>query len=179
MSNDQISIREGRTEDIAIIQQLILEHGPNPWNHLPEDEVRHHVEGIATEITFAVLALIHNSVIGVVTYEIGRRYPQYQPSEKQDNDHGYLAEAVVHRKYAGKGIGTQLLKAAIERLLQQGIHEVYAMRHADNIPSGRMMEKSGMKVVDEFDDPEIRNSGSRRTSVSQIIVLENNGPHQS
>ena len=172
MSNEEFVIRDGTPEDIAALQKLLLEHGQNPWNHLPHDEVLLHVGGIATGKTHAVLAQIRDAIIGVVTYEIGRRYPQYQPPERQESEHGYLAEAVVHRDHAGKGIGTQLLRAAIARLLERDIREVYAMRHADNIPSGRMMEKSGMKVVDEFDDPEIRPSGSRRTAVSRIIAEE-------
>jgi ribosomal protein S18 acetylase RimI-like enzyme len=170
VSGEIVSIRDAMPEDIPALLRLILEHGPNPWNHLPEEEVRRHVEGLARGDTFAVVAHAGELVVGVVTYEVGRRYPHYQPAGSEGSEHGYLAEAVVHRDYTGRGIGTALLGAAIESVRRRGIREVYAMRHADNVASAQMMEKCGMQVIAEFSDPVIRPSGSQRTAVARILV---------
>ena len=172
MDNEPFSIRDGAPGDIAAIVRFIFQHGPNEWNYLPEDGVRENVGSIATGKTRAVLAFTAGELIGVVTYETGHRYPQYQPPGRREAEHGYLSEAVVHRAYTGQGIGTRLLHTAIERLFQQGMREVYTMRHKDNIPSRRMMEKCGMEVIDEYYDPDIRPTGSRHTVITRIIAKE-------
>jgi len=158
-------------EDIPAIESLILEHGPNQWNHLPEDDVRRHVASIEAGATLAVVAFSKplQETVGVVTYEISRRYHMYQPPRRSSADHGYIAEAVVHPDFAGRGLGTELFSAAIQDLVSKGMKEIYAMRHADNDPSRRMMDKSGMRTMAEFDDPDIRPSGSRRTTVMRFI----------
>jgi len=170
MQQPEYEVRLATPDDISAITTLILAQGPNPWNHLPEEEVRAHVESIATGTVSAVVADTYGAIIGVVTYEIGHRYPDDQPLERAAELHGYAAEAVVHSGYAGRGIGTELLKAAIERLTRADLQEIYAMRHEENIPSRRMMEKCGMEEVRTFDDPKIRPTGSRRTTVMRIIV---------
>ncbi len=159
--------------DSAAVGDFILRYGQSELNYLPEDEIRAHVEKIKTGAVSAVVAWTRDEVqeiIGVVTYEIVKRYPQYQPEGRREEDHGYLAEAVVREDCAGQGVGSKLLKEAIDKLRAKGMKEIYAMRHADNVSSARMMEKGGMEIVDEFDDPEIRTTGSGRTAVCRRIV---------
>lgn len=157
-------------EAIPAIEDLLFRQGPNEWNHLPEEYVQRHLAGIATGDTFAVVAFSkpRQETVGVVTYEIGQRYPLLQPPNRRKANHGYIAEAVVHSDFAGRGLGTDLFKSAIGDLVDQGIQEIYAMRHADNDPSRRMMEKSGMVMAAEFDDPEIRPTGSQRTAIMRF-----------
>ncbi|HEY4963774.1 MAG TPA: GNAT family N-acetyltransferase [Candidatus Saccharimonadales bacterium] len=162
-----------RESDAQTIEDLIITDGQNEWNYLPEAEIlRKYLASIANGSVFGIKALAKpiQSVVGAVTYDIGHRYPQYQPLGREDAVHGYLSEAVVRPDYAGHGLGTALLSAAITDLGEMGIQEVYAMRHADNDPSRRMMEKSGMVLVDEFPDPEIRPTGSGRTAVMCFLV---------
>ncbi len=110
--------------------------------------------------------------MGVVTYEVGHRYPHYQPPSRHDSEHGYIAEVVTHSDHRGRGIGPLLLGAAIEDLTRKPVsmQEIYAMRHADNIPSKQMMEKCGMVPVEELPDPEIRPTGSRKTVVMRFMI---------
>jgi ribosomal protein S18 acetylase RimI-like enzyme len=158
--------------DIPAIESLILGHGPNDWNYLPKDAIHEHLAKIATGSTLAILAFSKPKqlTVGAVTYEIGSYYPQYQEADRMEVPHGYIAEAVVHADFIGRGIGSMLLGSVIEDLAGSGIEEVYAMRHSDNDPSRRMMEKAGMVMVDEFDDPDIRTTGSRRTAVMRFSV---------
>lgn len=165
-------MREATAADIPVITDLILTHGPNPWNHLPEDEIREHVGEIATGQVEALVAELRQEIIGVVTSEVGHRYPQYQPPEEREQEHGYLAEAVVHRDHAGHGIGSKLFRAAAEKLFRRGIRQVYAKRHEENPGSAGMMRKSRFTAVDTFDDPEIRKTGSRRTTVERATAEE-------
>jgi len=153
--------------DITAIEDLIHMHGPNDWNQVPEEAIRKHLAGIATGTTRAIFAFskLKQLTVGVVTYEIGHRFPQYQPAGRIVASHGYVAEAVVHTDFVGSGIGSFLLVSAIQDLTNDGMREVYATRHADNFPSKRMMEKAGLILVDEFDHPDKWTTGSRRTAV--------------
>ena len=159
--------------DIPAIEGLILKHGPTDWNHVPEEAIREHLAGIATSTTLAIIAISKPKqlIVGAVTYKIGHSYPQYQPADRSVAAHGYVAEVVVHPDFAGRGIGSFLLKSAIQDLTNSDMHEVYAIRHADNVPSRRMMEKAGMILVAEFDDPDIRTTGSQRTAVMRYTEV--------
>ncbi len=171
MSDYQDILRTATPKDIPAITDLILVHGPNEWNHLPEAEVRQHVGAIALCETFSVVAEIVGSLVGVTTYTVGHRYPEYQPEGRRDAKHGYVAEVVVRRDWAGQGLGPVLMTEAIQQLAADPeIGEVYAMRHADNIPSARMMEKAGMTPVAIIENDPIRSTGSRATVITQIVI---------
>ena len=173
-----MNYRKAITSDIAGMEQLILTEGPNEWNHLPEDEVREHLRDIATGETEAVLAEMetdvqdapsHNRIVGFVSYVWGQIYPQYEPAELKDKDHGYVSEAVVHRDFAGRGIGSRLLRMSLQELAEKGFKRVYAHRHEENLASAKMMEKTGFEIVDTFYDPERRPHGSRNTTVCRYV----------
>ena len=51
-----MQLRAATAADIEAMCELLLEHGPNPWNHLPEAEVRAHLAAIAGGETRALLA---------------------------------------------------------------------------------------------------------------------------
>jgi len=158
-------------DDVATIAELIIDDGPNQSNYLSEDDIRQNEGKIVTRATRAVLAVDEDRIIGVITFERGRHFPEYQPIGREDSITGYVAEAVVARDRVGRGIGSTLLEAAIAQLTSDGdVREVYAIRHSDNLPSERMMEKCGMVHIDEFDHPEIRLNGSRRSVVTRFMV---------
>jgi len=165
----ELSIRKAGPEDTDSIRDLILTHGPNEWNYLPEDDVIEHVEGICDGEVFAVVADMRGQIVGVVTYEIGIHYPQYQPDGRQDEAQGYISEAVVHSDHVGRGIGSKLCSEAVEDMFAIGTKEIYAKRHEENEASAGMMRKSGFREVDTFPDPSIRPTGSRRTTVTRLM----------
>lgn len=166
------TMRQAAVADIPAITDLILIHGPNEWNHLPEEEVRKHVAMIEEGQVGALVAERRTELIGAVTYLVDCRYAHYQPEGDGQQEHGYLAEAVVHREHTGKGIGSALLRAAAEKLFARGIRSVYAKRHEENAGSAGMMRRSGFEIVDTFADPDIRPHGSRRTTVERLTKKE-------
>ena len=175
-TENELKITSACSDDIKNITHFILKYGPNMWNYLPEESVRNHVSKISTKETHAVIAKTNNILIGVITFEIGIFYPQYQKEHEKTKEHGYISEAVVHSEYRGKGIGPILLRQAISILksiqipMHMPIHTIYAMRHVDNIPSYKMMTKCDMELIDDFDDFEVRTSGSRKTAIHQITL---------
>ena len=163
--------RKAKPEDIPAMTTLILEEGPNKWNFLSEKETREHLDGIADGRTEAVVVKENGQIVGFVSYVTGKIYPQYEPEEVKGEDHAYISEAVVHRGYRGRGLGTQLLDKATDNLMRKGYWRIYAHRHEENKASERLMEKSDFVIVDTFDDPEHRPHGSRRTTVCRYFPL--------
>lgn len=158
-------------EQIGEILALIREHGPNPWNFLPDVELAAHLSAIRLGRTQAIVALHEGEIVAVVTFEPSDAFHRYQPDGREIEWQGHVGEVVVHREHRSQGLGTRLLKAAVGRLLQMGLVEIYVERHEENEGSAGMMRKAGFVVIDVFDDPRRRDVGSRRTSVSRY------GPH--
>ena len=158
-----------RAEDIPALIDLILVHGPNPWNWLPPDDVAQHVAQIATGEVGAVVAWTGDAVQGVVTFCQTQHFARYQPAGRTAQPQGYVCEAVVHRDAVGQGLGARLLRAALDALKAQGLNAVYIDRHEENAASAGMMRKAGFTVIDTFDEPAKRPHGSRRTTVCRIV----------
>ena len=153
------------------MRQLIFEHGPNPWNYLPEDGVNAQLESVETGAEWAVTAWAGNELVGFVSYRVGQIFPQYEPEAMRNLDHGYIVEGVVNRSFVGSGIGTALMEAAKNRLRERDMHVVYADRHEQNIGSAALMEATGFQIVDTFPEPQRRSHGSGRTSVGRCLLL--------
>ncbi|MDP9902431.1 GNAT family N-acetyltransferase [Variovorax ginsengisoli] len=166
-------LRAARPENIAEIVDLILMHGPNPWNWLPPDEVARHVGQIATGAVEAVVAWDGSALQGVVTFCQTQDFARYQPEGRAGETHGYICEAVVHRDAVGQGLGARLLAAALDVLKARGMREVYIDRHEENAASAGMMRKAGFTVIDTFPEPAKRPHGSGRTTVCRIFIVPN------
>ncbi|MGX5220364.1 N-acetyltransferase family protein [Pseudomonas segetis] len=163
--NPQIRLREATATDIEALCALIFEHGPNPWNHLPTDEVTAHLQAIASGEVHAVLAKADNELLGFVSYRLASDFARYQPSGRRSNQQAYICEAVTARHAAGQGLGARLLLAAVQALAEQGVKDIYIERHEENAASAGMMRKAGFVEVDCFADHSRRPEGSGRTTV--------------
>lgn len=163
---DDLLIRTARAADVPIMLAFIFEHGPNDWNFLPEEAVRRHLQDVATGTVSALLALDGDELRGFVTFHPSQAFEQYQHSK--DGRHAYIAEAVVHRAEAGRGLGTRLLRAAIERLAADGLPDIYIERHEENPGSAGMMRKAGFRELHSGYDPDRRPNGSRRTTLCYL-----------
>lgn len=169
---NELEIRSARASDIDGLCALIFEHGPNPWNHLPEAEVRAHLQAIADGSVQAVLAerggQCGGEPLGMVSYRLSRDFVRYQPEERRDELHAYICEAVVHRDAAGQGLGARLLQQAVEHLAGQGVQDIYIDRHEQNAASAGMMRKAGFVELETYADPARRPHGSGRTTLCRL-----------
>lgn len=161
-------IRPARPDDLPAIQNLIFEHGTNPWNHLPEKEVKEHLAAIQEGTVRGVVAEESGALLGVMTYETGLFYPEYEPTPGRL--HGYIAEGVVHRDLVGRGVGLAMLREVLAAFAKEGIRHIYAKRHEENPFSKRLLEKAGFEEVATFYDPEVRPHGSRQTTVCRYVI---------
>ncbi|WP_443218201.1 GNAT family N-acetyltransferase [Pseudomonas sp. Gutcm_11s] len=148
---------------------FIFEHGPNPWNYLPQDAVLAHLHGIAEGTVQAVLARrVDGELAGFVTFLASSNFERFQAQERRELPQGYVGEAVVHRELAGRGLGSRLLGEAVQGLQALGIHDIYIERHEENAGSAGMMRKAGFVEVETFSDPQRRAAGSRRTTLCYL-----------
>lgn len=158
-------IRQAQARDIDNLCALILEHGPNPWNYLPEAEVREHLQGIADGAVQAVLVEREGELLGFVSYRLTRHFARHQPEARRGQLHGYICEAVTHRAVAGQGLGSALLQQAAMQLGEQGVSDIYIDRHEQNAASAGMMGKAGFVEVETYADPQRRPNGSGHTTL--------------
>lgn len=165
MADAALTIRFAQPQDIAELTALLLEHGPNPWNYLPETAMREHLGAIADGTVEAVVAQQGERIVGFVSYIQTHQFVDQQPAARRDEAHGYICEAVVHRDLAGQGLGSTLLEKAVARLGEKGLVDIYIDRHEENIASAGMMRKAGFSELHTYSDPQRRPNGSRRTTV--------------
>ena len=160
-----LNLRIAVAADIEALCELLLEHGPNPWNYLPEDGVRAHLASIATGQTYAWLAEEGGQLQGFVSYRLTDAFAEHQPPSRVLQPHAYICEAVVHRQQAGRGLGSRLLREVVDSLLAQGLRDIYIDRHEENAVSAGMMRKAGFVELLTYPDPQRRSSGSRRSTL--------------
>ena len=153
---------------MPLIHKLITTYARNQWSYPTDEWLVEHFENLIGDKAYAIVACFNENIIGAISYEISTQYLHYQTLLDQKN-HGYINEVVVDGSHTKKGLGTDLLRAAVQDLGKLGVKTIYAKRHEENTPSARMMEKCGFRVIDTFHDPE-RSTGSLRTSVCQLIL---------
>jgi L-amino acid N-acyltransferase YncA len=164
-----ISFLIARAEHLRALQSLILDHGANVWNWLPEEGIAQHMQDIADAKAQALLAMEGTELVGAVTFCATHSFARYQSAARQEALHGYICEAVVRRDQAGRGLGAQLLEHAVARLKAQGLQEIYIDRHEENAASAGIMRKAGFVELDTFAEPERRPHGSGRTTVCRHL----------
>jgi ribosomal protein S18 acetylase RimI-like enzyme len=158
------------TQHLRALQSFILEQGANVWNWLPVAGIEAHMRNIAAEDAQALLAMEDGQLLGVVTFCSTLDFARYQGADRKDALHGYVCEAVVHGAQAGRGLGTQLLRAAVASLQAQGLQEIYIDRHEENAASAGMMRKAGFVALETFAEPQRRPHGSGRTTVCRLVL---------
>ncbi len=158
-----------RGVDVPALATLILTHGPNAWNWLPAEGVQSHLLDIAAGHAHAVLAWHDQQLVGAATYCLTHDFRRHQASDRADAEHGYVCEVVVAPEYAGRGLGSQLLREVSASLAALGVCEIYIDRHEENAASAGMMRKAGFQEIETFAEPARRPHGSGRTTVCRLI----------
>ena len=159
------TLQAASAEHLPALQALILDHGANVWNYLPEDGIRAHIDDIAHGRAHGVLAVQDGHLLGAVTYGLSTDFDRYLPTHLRGTPQGYINEAVVRRDRVGRGVGTKLLQEAMASLATQGVQMVFIDRHEENLASAGMMRRAGFVEVETYPDPRRRTHGSGRTTV--------------
>jgi len=171
--SSQFSALRWQPVSVAQLPQLasfIFSHGTNVWNWLPPEGIAAHMRAIAEGLAQGLVALEGDRWLGIVTFCPTHQFAAYQPPDRAEQAQAYICEAVVHREYAGRGLGTQLLLQAVAALRDQGLQDIYLERHEENAASAGMMRKAGFVERACFADPARRPHGSGRTTVCYRVA---------
>lgn len=160
-----MQIRAAQPADQAALLQLIMSHGPNDWNYLPQQGVEQTLSGLASGTVQGLLAEQQGQLLAVMLFDRSDAYPAHRPADIAASEAAFLIEAVVSREAAGQGLGSRLLLMVCEVLRQQGCRWLCADRHQQNAGSAGMMQKAGLQELQSFADPERRWSGSCMSTV--------------
>ena len=68
-------------------------------------------------------------------------------TEELAKSYGHIGYAVRYSRWGG-GLGTALLKCAVEMLRECGVRPIYIDCHADNIGSNRVAHKNGFSIFE-------------------------------
>jgi GNAT superfamily N-acetyltransferase len=140
-----IVIRKAKKSDLPAIKGLLAELidamddtecidmqvAPKIWEHVIKDARSHFL-----------VAKARTTPVGLIHFAIRQTLLHRSPSAMID-------ELVVTKKYQGKGIGKQLVLAAIERCRQLGCCEVEVSTERSNVKARKFYRKCG------FDKTEI------------------------
>ena len=151
------------------LENFIHEHGPNEWNHLPQDGVRETFRLIKEDKGEIVCARVVDTrkVLGIGIYLFPESLPVQWTKYVGEKRAVFIAEMCIHKNHTGKGLGSQILVEIAARMAKTA--DMLLMdRHEENAASAGMMHKVGCKLIDTFDDSMKRTTGSRRTAVLKM-----------
>ena len=134
-----IVIRKGKKSDLPVLKRLLVELinamddtacidmrvAPKHWEHLFRDARSHFL-----------VATAGGTPVGLIHFTIRQTVLHRSPS-------GMIDELVVSNEYQRKGIGRQLVLAAIETCRQLGCCEVEVSTEQTNLKARRFYRKCG------------------------------------
>ncbi len=166
-----IEFRQEHSGELDSLKNFLFEHGPNQWNYLPEDGINKTFSLLANNHGEALVACDGETIIGLAIFFYPSALPESFQKYAQSEPTIYIAEVVVHKDYAGRGIGSQLLNEIITKAPSLNATKVLLDRHEENAPSAGMMRKAGFVEICTFSDLDRRLSGSRKTTVLGFDIV--------
>lgn len=153
--------------DFQIMKKLLLKEGPNEWNYITDESIEYQFNLIQNGNALAVLAE-ENEILGFAVVILKESCPSKLSKYDQLSTIAYINDVVIAASQSGKGLGTKLLKESIRLASIEKCSKVYIERHEENLASAGMMRKAGFELVETFNDPNKRTSGSRNTTVQSV-----------
>ena len=129
-----IKMRAAKTSEFEKLQQFLVSQGSNPWNYLPKEAVTDQFQRLNIGQDKCIVALQNTTVVGLVIYRQPGDIPIFFEHHISFKKAIYVAEVVVHNKWSGRGIGTDLLNevSSIAQLLS--VEQLLADRHEQMQP---------------------------------------------
>jgi len=168
-SRMKIHSRQLNETDFKTMRKLLLKEGPNEWNYITDESIDHQFQLINQGKAFAVIAE-ETSIVGFAVLIIKDACPAKLSKYSVLLEVAYINDVVVASSQSGKGLGSKLLKESIKLAGNENCTYVYIERHEENLASAGMMKKAGFELVETFQDPKKRTTGSRNTSVLSICT---------
>lgn len=85
---------------------------------------------------------------------------------------GYKLGYYIRKSYQGKGVMSEVMHYIIQYLFSVGVKTVFSIHDAENIASGKLMDKCGMKQIAVENKHTIRPGFENRTMITKAIYKE-------
>ncbi|MFR5874973.1 MAG: GNAT family N-acetyltransferase [Eubacterium sp.] len=82
---------------------------------------------------------------------------------------GYKLGYYIRKSAQGKGVMTEIMNFIIQYLFSIGVDTVFSIHDIENIASGKLMDKCGMKLVSVETNHTIRKGFENRTMITKAI----------
>lgn len=129
-----------RTKDLPDLAEILTNSQIKNTYMIPDFETKEALDGLVQKITQYSLSnqrfergiFLEDRLIGFV-------------NEVERKDGSMELGYVIHPSFWGRGFATEMLKAVIEMLLENGVSEIITGAFEENTASIRVMEKCGMR----------------------------------
>ena len=138
---DKIFIRKAKESDLPVIEKLALELMDSMENSelLDPKAILRNCEDILKDNNSHILVVeVNDAIVGFINFTIRRTLLHGELS-------GLIDELVVGKEYQGRGIGKQLIDAAIEKCKQLGCCEVEVSTEFTNMKARRFYQSCGFE----------------------------------
>lgn len=112
----------------------------------PDDSSEYIEKFLVRNPTTSFVALENNEIVGTIM-------------AGHDGYRGYIHHTCVVNDYRGNGIGTALVKAAVEAVKAEGINKVFLVVFKSNENGNAFWEKQGFKIREDLYYRDLRISG--------------------
>jgi len=136
-----MNIRRAERSDLPVIEKLAMEliESMDDTEGIDTDRVLENCRSLLSDVdSYLLVAETDGTVVGFINFTIRRTLLHSGPS-------GLIDELVVTRGYRGKGIGGQLIRAAVEQCKQLGCCEVEVTTEFTNADARRFYRKCGFE----------------------------------
>lgn len=147
IKTERLEIMPFRTKDFPDLAEILTNPQIKNTYMIPDFQTREALNGLVQKIAQYSLSdqrfergiFLEDRLIGFVN-EVERKDGSMQL--------GY----VIHPSFWGRGFATEMLKAVIEMLLENGVSEIITGAFEENTASIRVMEKCGMQKTTVEED---------------------------
>jgi len=136
-----MNIRRAERSDLPVIEKLAMEliESMDDTEGIDTDRVLENCRSLLSDVdSYLLVAETDGTVVGFINFTIRRTLLHPGPS-------GLIDELVVTRGYRGKGIGGQLIYAAVEQCRRLGCCEVEVTTEFTNTNARRFYRKCGFE----------------------------------
>jgi ribosomal protein S18 acetylase RimI-like enzyme len=169
-----IKYRQALVKEIEKLKALLWEFGPNEWNHLTPEGVNDEFSLIEQGSALAIVATSEDEIVGFAVLIDGSVSPNYLRKYCYLKNMLFVGDVVVSSFHSGKGIATHLLMECLSEAQNKNADHVLIERHEENLASAGMMSKAGFSIVDTFNDPKKRTTGSKNSVILEFKIKEAN-----
>jgi len=138
---NHILIRKANESDLPTIEKIMIEliNSMDNKEGIDASAVLENCQSLLKENnSHLLIAEINREMVGFINFTIRRTILHSGPS-------GLIDEIVVTRNYRGKGVGKQLIGAAIEKCKQLGCCEVEVTTELTNVNAREFYKRCGFE----------------------------------